>query len=110
MLRAAEAKARVSSINAAFRYEEARKERIEDKQRKEVLDWANVFRGVAASALQGASSLSSIAGQQVNPYSGWASAFGNLSNFGNAWNQGTMAGFYGANAPLQVGMQTVGTW
>lgn len=110
MLRAAEAKARVSSINAAFRYEEARKERIEDKQRKEVLDWANVFRGVAASALQGASSLSSIAGQQVNPYSGWASAFGNLSNFGNAWNQGTMAGFYGANAPWQVGMQTVGTW
>lgn len=110
MLRAAEAKARVTAINAAYRFEEARKERIEDKQRKEVFDWANQFRGLGGQGLQGASALTGIAGQQVNPYAGWASAFGNLSNFGAAWNQGTMAGFYGAHAPMQVGMQTAGLW
>lgn len=110
MLRAAEAKARVTAINAAYRFEEAHKERIEDKQRKEVFEWANQFRGLGGQGLQGASALSGIASQQVNPYAGWASAFGNLSNFGSAWNQGTMAGFYGANAPMQVGTQTAGLW
>lgn len=109
-LHAAEARARVSAINAGYRFEEARKERIEDKQRKEVLEWANQFRGVAGQGLQGATSLQSIAGQHINPYSGWASAFGNLSNFGNAWNQGTMAGFYGRHAPMQIGMETAGLW
>lgn len=109
-LHAAEARARVSAINAAYRFEEARKERIEDKQRKEVHEWANQFRGVASHGLQGATSLQQIAGQMVNPYAGWASAFGNLSNFGNAWNQGTMAGFYGANAPLQIGQNIAGAW
>lgn len=109
-LHAAEARARVSAINAAYRFEEARKERIEDKQRKEVYDWANQFRGVAGQGLQGATSLQQIAGQMVNPYAGWASAFGNLSSFGNAWNQGTMAGFYGANAPLHIGQNIAGAW
>lgn len=109
-LYAAEARARVSAINAAYRFEEARKERIEDKQRKEVYDWANQFRGVAGQGMQGATSMQQIAGQMVNPYAGWASAFGNLSSFGNAWNQGTMAGFYGANAPLHIGQNIAGAW
>lgn len=109
-LHAAEARARVSAINAAYRFEEARKERIEDKQRKEVHEWTNQFRGATSHGLQGATSLQQIAGQMVNPYAGWASAFGNLSNFGNAWNQGTMAGFYGANAPLQIGQNIAGAW
>lgn len=109
-LHAAEARARVSAINAGYRFEEARKERIEDKLRKEVFDWTNQFRGVAGQGLQGASSLQPIADQMVNPYAGWASAFGNLSSFGNAWNQGSMAGFYGANAPSHIGQNIAGAW
>lgn len=109
-LYASEARARVTAINAGYRYEEARKERIEDKQRKEVLDWTNQFKGVAGNGLQGAMSMQQVASQNVNPYTGWASAFGNLSNFGNAWNQGNMAGFYSRNASMQVGMETAGLW
>lgn len=109
-LYAAEARARVSAINAGYRFEEARKERIEDKQRKEVFDWTTQFRGTAGQGLQGAMSMQQIASQNVNPYTGWASAFGNLTNFGNSWNQGNMAGFYGRNAPMQVGMETAGIW
>lgn len=109
-LHADQARAAVSAINSSYRFEEVRKERIEDKQRKEVLEWANQFRGVAGQGLQGAAAMQSIASQHVNPYSGWASAFGNLSNFGNAMNQSSMAGFYSRHAPMQIGMETAGVW
>lgn len=82
----AEARAIASAVNGAWRAEEARKDLKEAGYREEVYKWNGMFRGTVGESLNASrgASAAAAAASKIDPYAGWASSVGLLSNFGNA--------------------------
>lgn len=85
----AEARAAVAAVNQAYRAEENRKDLKEAQFREELYKWIALFRGSIGDSLNASrSALAATSAQsQINPYSGWAQAFGGLSNLGGRYGE-----------------------
>lgn len=101
-LHIAEAKAVVLATNSAIRFEEERKHQRESQYREEMYKWNAFFQGNighSLNALKMAQQAAAAAGS-IDPYAGWTSSVGMLSNLGTAYNTMNMAQFQaGQNAP-----------